>query len=70
MRGALMDYYLKILLVICAAHELAGGTIKSTRDAVYKKYLSLRSLPFEDCGKYISGSVLFGGSIQTTYKIN
>ncbi|EDW43437.1 NPC intracellular cholesterol transporter 2 [Drosophila sechellia] len=58
MRGALMDYYLKLLLVICAAHELAGGTIKSTSDAVYKKYLSLRSLPFEDCGSLYQVSYL------------
>jgi len=48
-----MDHYLKILLLICAVHQIAGGTLKSTRDAAYKKYLSLRSLPFEDCGEYI-----------------
>ncbi|XP_017084196.1 NPC intracellular cholesterol transporter 2 [Drosophila eugracilis] len=58
MRGAFMGYYLKILLVICAVHEMAGGTIKSTRDAVYKKYLSFRSLPFEDCGSLYQVSYL------------
>jgi len=53
MQGAFMDHYLKILLFLCAVHQIAGGTLKSTRDAAYKKYLSLRSLPFEDCGEYI-----------------
>ncbi|XP_017143855.1 NPC intracellular cholesterol transporter 2 isoform X1 [Drosophila miranda] len=48
MRGATV-YYLKILLAICTVHEMAGGLIRNTTDAAYKKYLSLKSLPFEDC---------------------
>ncbi|XP_016981501.1 NPC intracellular cholesterol transporter 2 isoform X1 [Drosophila rhopaloa] len=54
MRGAYMDYYLKIFLVICAVHQITSGVIKSTTDAAYKKYLSLRSLPFEDCASSTS----------------
>ncbi|XP_020817585.1 epididymal secretory protein E1 [Drosophila serrata] len=58
MRGALMSYYLKILLAICAVQELAGGVIRSTTDAAYKKYLSIKSLPFEDCGSLYQVSYL------------
>ncbi|KAH8363213.1 hypothetical protein KR084_007163, partial [Drosophila pseudotakahashii] len=56
--GAFMGYYLKILLFICAVQQIAGGTLKTTRDAVYNKYLSLRSLPFEDCGSLYQVSYL------------
>lgn len=44
-------YYLKILWAICILCELAAGGIKISRDEAYKKFLSLRSLAFEDCGK-------------------
>lgn len=53
MRGAIMGYYLKILLTICAIHELTGGVIRSTTDAAYKKYLALKSLPSKTA---VSGS--------------
>lgn len=56
MRGAIMGYYLKILLAICAIHELTGGVIRSTTDAAYKKYLALKSLPFEDCGECLQST--------------
>lgn len=44
-------YYLKILWAICIFHQLAAGAIRISRDEAYKKFLALRSLPFEDCGK-------------------
>lgn len=51
-------YYLKILWAICIICQLAAAGIKISRDEAYKKFLSLRSLAFEDCGKYLVGFVM------------
>lgn len=48
MRGYFV-YYLKILLAISLIAQLASSAIKISMDDAYKKLLSLRSLPFEDC---------------------
>ncbi|XP_030562820.1 NPC intracellular cholesterol transporter 2 isoform X2 [Drosophila novamexicana] len=49
MRGYFV-YYLKILWAICVVHESAANAMRISRNDAYKKLLSLRSLPFEDCG--------------------
>jgi len=58
MRGYFV-YYLKILLAISLIAQLASSAIKISMDDAYKKLLALRSLPFEDCGKYVVSSYLF-----------
>lgn len=52
MRGYFV-YYLKILWAICVVHESAANAMRISRNDAYKKLLSLRSLPFEDCGEYL-----------------
>ncbi|KAM8707261.1 hypothetical protein ACLKA7_011368 [Drosophila subpalustris] len=49
MRGYFV-YYLKILWAIILTAQLTTSSIKYSREDAYKKLLSLRSLPFEDCG--------------------
>ncbi|EDW14266.1 NPC intracellular cholesterol transporter 2 [Drosophila mojavensis] len=49
MRGCFV-YYLKILWAFLIINESIASVIKLNPENVYKKILSLRSLPFEDCG--------------------